>query len=170
MFESPLESEAKTLRSRSIKIVGITAVVFVLIIGAVLYVSQQGGSGWSPGLEPYRAGSPEFDSYQQFIEIEQRDPQGSENLLGQMIVVGRAILRNQGHRTLTQVEVRAVVYDAAGKELADRLALPVPRVRKQLEPGEAMLVQVNVDTVPAGANPTAVTVFLNGLRFKESNQ
>ncbi|MBI3951776.1 MAG: hypothetical protein HY314_15110 [Acidobacteria bacterium] len=170
MFESPLESEAKASRSRSVMIVAITAAVFVAIIAAALYVGHQRRSQVGTDSEPYRAGSPEFESYKSSIEIEQQEHQGSENMLGQVIVVARAILRNRGDRTLSLVEVRAVVYDGVAKEIADRTARPIPKVRPQLGPGESMLVQVNVDDVPAGTNPVAAVVQLHGLRFKESSQ
>lgn len=170
MFESPMESETKTSRRRSTKIVGITAAVFIVIVGAAIYLNHQRASETQIESEPYRAGSAEFDSYLPFVEIEQQEPQGSENMLGQVIVVARAILHNRGPRTLTQIEVRAAVYDAAGKEIGQRVARPVPRTRSQLGPGESMLVQVNVDSLAAGADPTAATVWLQGLRFQEPGQ
>jgi flagellar basal body-associated protein FliL len=170
MFESPLEADAKTSRSRSIMIVAITAAVFIAIIAGVFYVNHHKQSGARVESEPYRPGSPPFDSYAKFIDIEQQEPQGSENMLRQVIVVARAILQNRGDKTLTQIEVRAVVYDQAGNAVADRKALPVPKVRSQLGPGESMLVQVNVDSVPAGANPSAAIVLLSGLRLKEASR
>ncbi|MCS6806694.1 MAG: FxLYD domain-containing protein [Acidobacteriota bacterium] len=166
MFESPLESEAKLSRGRSIKIVAITAAVFAVLLAVFLYLNHRYESKATIESEPYRAGSPEFDSYLKFVELEQQDPQGSENLLGQIIVVANAILHNRGDKTLNHVEVRAVVYDAAGNEIAERTARPVPRVRRQLAPGESMLVRVNVDSIPAGSVPAAAQVVLTGLRFK----
>jgi hypothetical protein len=169
MFESPIESETKTSRSRSTKIVGVTAAVFVVIIGGAIYLNHQRASETQIESEPYRAGSAEFDAYLPFIDIEQQEPQGSENMLGQVIVVARAILHNRGQQTLTQIEVRAVVYDAASNKIGQRVARPVPRVRSQLGPGESMLVQVNVDSLAAGADPAAATVLLQGLRFQEAS-
>lgn len=169
MFESPLEFDAKASRRRSRWIVGITALVFTGIIGGAIYLNHRRASEIQLESEPYRAGSAEYDAYRPFIEIEQQEPQGSENLLGQVIVVARAVVHNRGQRTLSQLEVRAIVYDAAGREIGQRIARPVPRVRSKLGPGESMLVQVNVDSLVAGADPAAATVVLNGLRLQEGN-
>ena len=167
MFESSLESEAQISRGRSIKIVSVTAAVFVVLLAGFLYFNHRQESQERIESEPYRAGTPEFDSYLKFIEVEQRDPQGSENLLGQVIVVANAVLHNRGDKTLSQIEVRAVVYDSADNEIADRKARPVPKTRAQLAQGESMLVRVNVDNVPAGSDPARAQVVLNGLRLKE---
>jgi len=168
MFESPVESEAKTSRSRSMMIVGATAVVFIIVIVIALYVSRQAGSEGVGWVEPLRAGSPEYDSYVQHVEIEQHEPEGAENLLQQVMVVARAALHNRGDRTLSQIEVKAIVFDAVGNQIAEQVAYPVPKVSPQLGPGKSMFVQVKVDTVPAGANPAAASIVLNGLRFKQS--
>jgi hypothetical protein len=151
--------------------IGATAVAFAVIIGVVLTVSRQRAIEAPPSQpslpDASRAGSPEFEAYRQLIHIES-EPEGSENLLGQVLVAVKGILRNRGDRTLTGVEVRAVVLDADGNQIGDRIATPVPRQRPQLGPGESMLVQVRVDNVPAGANPVAARLELSGLRFGAS--
>jgi hypothetical protein len=173
MFESPAESDKKVSRRRSTVVVGATAVIFAVIIGIVLFVSRQRTVEISPvqpaGLpEAYRAGSPEFDAYRQFVSIEAQEPRASENLLGQVLVEARGILRNGGNRTLTGVEVRAIVYDAGGNLIADRVATPVPKMRPQLGPGESMPIQVGLVNVPGGTNPTVAEIVLHGLRFDTS--
>lgn len=169
MFESPELSSAKASRNRALMIIGLAVVVFVAIIATVLfYLSQHRAVQQASATMPYRAGSPQFESYKRFIEIEQREPEAASNLLGQVQAVARAYVRNRGNRTIVLLELRGVAYDADGNEIAYRLARPIPKLRPQLAPGESMAVQVNIDTIPAGANPYAARVELNGLRLKES--
>jgi hypothetical protein len=169
MFEQSLESQKKNSRGRLIKIVGVTSAIFLVVISVTIYVSRQRASEVVQVVEPYRAGAPEFDSYSPFIELEQQDHDASENMLRQVQVLVRGILFNNGDRTLTQVEVRAVVYDAGGNEIGERVSMQVPKVLPELLPGESMLVQVNVNTIPAGNTPAAARVFLHGLRLKKSD-
>ncbi|MBI4469964.1 MAG: hypothetical protein HY650_11655, partial [Acidobacteria bacterium] len=115
-----------------------------------------------------REGAPEFDAYRKYVTIEEQLPVESSNLLGQVTVVVRGVLYNRGNRDLSGVELRAMVTDTDGNMIADRIAVPVPRLRQRLSAGESMMVHVNIDPVPRDAFRTNAFILLRGLKFDQA--
>lgn len=119
-----------------------------------------------PSLEAaFREGTPEFDAYRKFVTIEEQTAVESENLLGQVTVVVRGTLRNRGSRILLGVELLALVSDLENRVIAERIALPVPKMRKSLAPGESMVVHVNIDPVPREGVRSNGVILLRGLKL-----
>ena len=112
-----------------------------------------------------RDGSPEFEACRKLVTIEEQKAVESENLLGQVTVVVRGVLHNKGDRRLTGVELRAVVTGQENEVVAERIAVPVPKLRRELQPGESMVVHVNIDPVPRKSIRTNGVILLHGLKF-----
>ncbi len=112
-----------------------------------------------------REGTPEFDSHQKYVTVEGQSAVESENLLGQVTVVVKGVLHNRGERDLTGVELRAVVSDIDNQIVAERVAVPVPKLRPKLAAKESMVVHVNIDPVPRKGVRANGVILLRGLKF-----
>jgi len=173
MFQSPLDTGDRADRNRRIKVLAVTLGIFAVLSGIVVYmILRQPRQAPVPGqraavlMNAYRAGSPEFEEYHRFVTVEDQDATEATNLLGQKQVVTRGFLTNHGERTLTGVEVRAILYDLDNKPVAERVAVPIPKQRARLGPNETMPIQVNVDTVPPRAAIARFEIVVQGLKFE----
>jgi len=172
MFTPPLEREEREQRRRQWKILLITIAGFALIAGLLLYWSARRTTSGPAGAAGtalagfVSAGSPEFEAYRRFVTVEDQEATQAQNLIGQKQVVVYGRLTNRGARTLTGVQVRAIVYDMDDRPVAERTAFPIPRRRPSLGPNESMIIQVNVDNVPPKANPARFEIVIEGLRFQ----
>ncbi|GBC81324.1 hypothetical protein HRbin10_00432 [bacterium HR10] len=171
MFTPPSDVEREERRRRW-RVLAITAIGFAVIGGLVLYWSARrttsgpaGSAG--AGLTGFvAAGSPEFEAYRRFVTVENQEATQAQNLIGQKQVVVYGVLTNRGSRTLTGVQVRAIVYDMENRPVAERTAFPIPRRRPSLGPNESMVIQVNVDNVPPKAELARFEIVVEGLRFQ----
>ncbi len=172
MFQSPLEHEERQERRRRRAILLVTIGVFVGVVGLILFWSARGtksrpGAAGEAALAGFvSAGSPEFEAYRPFVTVEDQEATQAQNLIGQKQVVVYGRLTNRGSRTLTGVQVRAIVYDLENRPVAQRTAFPIPRRRPSLGPQESMVIQVNVDNVPPRAELARFEIVVEGLRFQ----
>jgi hypothetical protein len=171
MFTPPSDVEREERRRRW-QVLVITAIGFAVIGGLILYWSARrttsgpagpGGTGLTGFVS---AGSPEFEAYRRFVTVENQEATQAQNLIGQKQVVVYGLLTNRGSRTLTGVQVRAIVYDMENRPVAERTAFPIPRRRPSLGPNESMVIQVNVDNVPPKAELARFEIVVEGLRFQ----
>ncbi len=171
MFTPPSDVEREE-RRRQWQVLVITAIGFAVIGGLILYWSARrttsgpagpGGMGLTGFVS---AGSPEFEAYRRFVTVENQEATQAQNLIGQKQVVVYGLLTNRGSRTLTGVQVRAIVYDMENRPVAERTAFPIPRRRPSLGPNESMVIQVNVDNVPPKAELARFEIVVEGLRFQ----
>ncbi len=171
MFTPPLEEEREERRRRW-KVLLVTGVGFALLVGLVLYwsarrpTSESGGTAGAALTGFVSMGSPEFEAYRRFVTVENQEATQAQNLIGQKQVVVYGLLANRGARTLTGVQVRAIVYDMENRPVAERVAFPIPRRRPSLGPNESMVIQVNVDNVPPKAELARFEIVVEGLRFQ----
>ena len=171
MFELDATRAGIKDRWKSLLLIGSA---LAILTAASLYVL--GARGAKPALTPdtppgrlegaLREGAAEFEVYRKWVTIEDQTAVESENLLGQVTVVVRGTLHNRGNRTLTGVELRAVVSDQDNQIVAERNAVPVPKLRSSLEPGASMIVHVNIDPVPRASVRTNGVILLHGLQFE----
>jgi len=172
MFTPSVEYEDREQRRRRWTILLITAVGFALGAGLILYWSARRaplgptGAGGTALTGFVAVGSPEFEAYRRFVTVEDQEATQAQNLIGQKQVVVYGRLTNRGTRTLTGVQVRAIVYDLENRPVAERTAFPIPRRRPSLGPNESMIIQVNVDNVPPKAELARFEILVEGLRFQ----
>ncbi|GBC77059.1 hypothetical protein HRbin08_00528 [bacterium HR08] len=171
MFTPPSDVEREE-RRRQWQVLLITAIGFAVIGGLILYWSARRPTSGPAGTASARltgfvsAGSPEFEAYRRFVTVENQEATQAQNLIGQKQVVVYGLLTNRGSRTLTGVQVRAIVYDMENRPVAERTAFPIPRRRPSLGPNESMVIQVNVDNVPPKAELARFEIVVEGLRFQ----
>ena len=169
MFDITSPQPDRSERWKRVAVVGST--LAVLIAGSLLALRSKGPKPVLPPVSPQsladalREGAPEFEAYRKFVTIDNQSAVESENLLGQVTVVVRGVLHNRGQRDLTGVELRAVVSDVHDQIIAERIAVPVPKLRSKLAAGQSIVVHVNIDPVPREAVRTNGVILLRGLKF-----
>jgi len=170
MFE-PDETEKATAQRRSRAILLIGAVGALVLAVLVILVRQAFHSGPAPaaGLEnAVRAGAAEFDSYRERVIFEDKEIIVHPNMIGMAQFEVRAKMTNRGDRTLSGVEMLGKMLDLNDQVVAQNVSLPIPRLRRELAPGESMRISVKVDAPQkvTEADVKDVTIELKGLRFQ----
>ncbi len=167
IFDNEDSGETEQERSRAILVVGaIAALVLIALIALLASTKPQSSSAIE---NIVRAGSPEFDSYKDKVELELIEKVTHPNMVGMFQLEYRAWLHNRGDRALTAVEIHGRMLDMEDKVIKENVSIPIPRVRREpLKPGETMRVSVKLDA-PAKISEDEVkdiVIELRGLRFQ----
>ncbi len=146
MFENTNETEKSVEQSRSRVILWGGTIVILLLATLVILVARSRPS-YSVNLEDaLRAGSAEFDAYKGKVEVEVTDKLVYDNVIGMFQIDIRARIHNRGDRPITGLEIVGKMFDMDDKVIAERVSIPIPRVREDpLNPGESIPVRVKVD-------------------------
>lgn len=160
MFEQRTTNEEKD-RSRSVMIVSGIAVglVVVLIILASTVVK-----GPAP-IEIVHSGSPEFDSYKEFVRIENVKKTAGERLNARF---GHITCRveNGGDKTLLALELRAAALDLSDVVVREKIITPVPNIKDTLAPGESMAIDLYIEPIPDPLTLKDMIIEVYGLKVK----
>ncbi|HSO75686.1 MAG TPA: hypothetical protein VLU47_12695 [Blastocatellia bacterium] len=158
MFEQRTPNEEKD-RSRSVMIVSGIAVgvVVVLIILASTVVK-----GPAP-LEIAHSGSPEFESYKEFVRFANVRKTEGERLNTRF---GRIVCRveNAGDKSLLALKLRAAALDHDDVVVSERII--APKIRRALEPNQAIDIDVYLEPIPADLTLKDMTIEVYGLKVK----
>jgi hypothetical protein len=163
MFEQSADSVEKD-RSRLIIVASAIAVLIVIALAIVL--SQNRSRQPSIESQMSRAGSPDFDSYAPFVKVTDVQRMTSSTLIGRRLGILKANVENSGDRTLTALQIRAAAVGLSGELLIQKIALPVPRQRDTLGPGETMAISVQIDPIPDPDKIMDMTLEVYGIKLK----
>lgn len=166
MFEPEIDKNIEQARSRAIIWVG--AVAVLLMTALVVMLAGTKSENRSSVENVLRAGSPEFDSYRDKVELEVVDKIVHPNMIGMFQLEVRARMHNRGDRALTAVEILGKMFDLSDKVIAQNISVPIPRVRREaLKPGESFAFSVKVDAPrkTRESDVKDITIELRGLRF-----
>ncbi len=167
MFDNETDKNTEQARSHALLVVG--AIAVLVLTALIVLLARSKPESVSVVENIVRAGAPEFDSYQDKIELETTDKITYDNWVGMFQIEVKARLHNRGDRPLTAVELLGKMFDMEDRVLAQRVSLPIPRLRKEpLKPGESMNVSVKVDAPGkiSEGEVKDVTIELSGLRFQ----
>jgi hypothetical protein len=165
MFEQPKTNNEK---DRSRLIIAVSVIAVMIVIGLVILVASRGSKQMTSQLEMARPGSPEFDSYAQFVKIihGENDKFTGRNMLGHNIAILRAKVQNTGDKTITGLQLRGVALGFNDEVLAQKIQIPVPRQQQLLRPGETMQVEIQIDPIPNPDQIMAMDVQLYALKLR----
>lgn len=170
MFESALpelDKEKRDSLSRRYYILIVVVLVLAAIAALGLYRSftSHKQTPKTVGLKnAKRAGNPEFDSYLKDLAISNKELFYSQNLLGGNQITARGRLQNLGSRTVRAVEVRAYAVDFDGNVLAERIAVPIPKMSSEpLRPHETLPITVVIQNAPDEGLVQDIKMELTGL-------
>ena len=161
MFEQP-EERANKDHSRMIMAVSGLLLVFVVLL--TIIVSTR-ASKPAPSLEMARPGSAEFDSYAQFVKMDEIKKMTAKNMFGNIAIMS-AHVQNVGGRAITGLQLRAVALGFSNEPLKERTMTPIPKTRESLGPNETMLIEVQLEHLPSPQDIMEMTIELTGFKVK----
>jgi hypothetical protein len=140
----------------------------VIIFGllAISLVACGGGAQQSSGPQLVRAGSPDFEKYQQLIKIDSLEADEATRPIGDMVMTLRATVRNFTGRTLNALEVHAAVVDLDGKPVKERNVMLIPTRQPELENNKTMPAQVLLEGISKNATRANIKMEVTGFSFK----
>ena len=154
-------------RRRTLLIFGALAAIILGLLILLFAGSQESRDSDIAGMQG--AGSNEFESYRERIQIEMIETIVHPNLVGMAQHEVRARLTNHGDKTLTAIGVRGRMLGLDDSTVAETVGYPVPRFRADpLPPGESLDFSIKIDR-PGNVGEELVkdhALELNGLRFQ----
>ncbi len=152
IFEQPAGNVEKD-RSRLIMI--ISGVAVFIVIG--LIVVQQMYHTGSARVDFARAGSPEFDSYRDFVVLSNIEKYTGERLnLNYARLRGR--IQNTGDKSIVALQLRMAAVDFENEthkrkdgSLVEKFVTVIPSQltgRKSIEPNDIMDIELNLEPIP----------------------
>lgn len=143
------------------------AVVIALLFYLLMRAGGSSGSG-EPRLEgAIRAGSPEFDQYKSQIVLDDPEAYESPRALGDIVMELKTTVRNLSNKTLSGLEIRAVVVDGNGQSVRERTVMVVPTRQRELQPNKTMDVSIRIDGFKQTDWRANIRMEVAGLKFKE---
>ncbi|MFY9607175.1 MAG: hypothetical protein WAU45_01010 [Blastocatellia bacterium] len=160
MFEPRAGNEEKD-RSRSVMIVSGIAVTLVVVL-IILVTSFR---KHNTPLESARAGSAEFDSYAQFIKINNVDKRHGERLNNRY---GRitCTVENTGDSVLSALQLRAAAIDLGDVVVREKIITPVPNIKETLGPNQSMPIDLYIEPIPDPLTLKDMIIEVHGLKVK----
>jgi hypothetical protein len=158
MFEQGTPNEEKD-RSRSVMIVSGIAVGVVVILIVLASTVLKGPAQ----IEIAHSGSLEFDSYKEFVKIENVRKTEGERLNTRF---GRIVCRveNAGDKALIALKLRAAALDLNDEVVSERII--APKIRRALEPNQAIDIDVYLEPIPADLTLKDMVIEVHGLKLK----
>ena len=168
MFEQPV-GKAEKDRSRTIIVASGLAVLIVIIL--IVLISWVGTST-PQKLELYYAGSPEFDSYAQFVKVDVLDRLSGERFNNSQYKRIVCMVQNTGDKTLTGLQLQGAAIKNTGESLEDyeivkeKITTPVPTERETLAPNQSMRLDIYIEPLDRNIVVDRLIVQVKGLKFK----
>jgi len=160
MFEQPAGKEEKD-RSRSIMILsGIAVVVVIVLIILVSSFSKK-----PTPIQMEKAGSPEFDSYLQFVtirNIELHEGIRLNNRFGRIM----CSVRNEGDRVLDGLQIRAYAVGFNGEVFREKFINAVPNNAERLGQGQSLQLDIYLEPIPDPGTIQDMKVEVAGLKLR----
>lgn len=180
MFETETEQMTEQRRSRGLMILGGIGAVALAAIILFFSSSSRSTSAVNSGAKmpggpqmkldgALRAGTPEFDNYQNQLEFKETEVFASQNAMGMTQFIVKSQLTNKGDKSLAGIELSAKAYGLDEKIVAENSSIPIPRLRSEpLKPGESIRVTIKLDTPSTITKDDIARVvpLLSGLKFQ----
>ena len=105
------ESDTRPRSPHFWKIILLSVVLFVSIIGLLLFFLHQGTQEAAPLTGIFRGGDPYFEWYDKYIELNNPQVKMSSSFSGNRLVLLSGVIENKGEKTLDVVEVELSLYN-----------------------------------------------------------
>jgi len=153
------------------KIIIIVAVIAAVAIAGLFYLLMRtvGTATQEPQLQgAIRAGAPEFAQYEPRIVLDAPEAQQMQQALGGIVMDLQSIAHNFTGRTLTGLEVKAIVVDHQNKPVKERTLVVLPNAQQsELEQNRAMLARVRIEGFTDQDDRANIKMVVTGFRFKQ---
>jgi hypothetical protein len=160
MFEQPAGNEEKD-RSRTVMILSGIAVGLVIVL---IILAATVAKGPAP-IEIAHTGSPEFDSYKEFVRIDNVKKTAGERLNTRFGHI-TCTVENHGDKTLVALELRTAAIDLSDVVVREKIITPVPKIRETLGPNQSLDIDIYLEPIPAPETLRDMIIELYGLKVK----
>ena len=166
-YENRREAPAES-RNTMIIIVAVAAAIVVGLFVLLLLRSAKSTPTGDPTLQgAVRRGSPEFDQYNENIQLDEPEADEAKRALGDIVMSLHTTVRNLTGKTLSGLEVRAAVVDHQGKSVKERTVVVVPTRQAELAPNKTMRVQVMLEGMTETDDRANIKMEVTGFKLKE---
>ncbi len=153
-----------------------TSFASVLFAGAVLiallafFYAQLNRTAAPPerhaSKEFLRAGLPGFEQYRRLINVEGVKATQTSWKPGVIETELTAVVRNSTGQTISELEMRGVVFNERREPVGERTVSVIPEQRVSLEPNGTMKARILLEGIPRRAHRKGIDMEVTGVRFE----
>jgi hypothetical protein len=116
--------------------------------------------------EILRAGLPGFEQYRRLINVEGVMATQTSWEPGVIVTELTAVVRNSTGQTISELEMRGVVFNEKREPVGERTVSVIPEQRVSLEPDGTMKARILIEGLPRRAHRNGIDVEVTGIRFE----
>jgi hypothetical protein len=149
----------------------VVALIAAVVIAGLFYVLMRAGKN-SAGNEPARLadatrpGSPDWDKYVKLIALDEPEADEAKRALGDIVMTLRTTARNFTGKTITGLEIRAMVVDHQGNPVRERYVVVIPAKQPELAPNKTLPVNVVLDGMTDTTDRANIKMEVSGFKLK----
>ena len=113
-----------------------------------------------------RAGLPGFEQYRRLINVEGVKATQTSWEPGVIVTELTAVVRNSTGQTISELEMRGVVFNERREPVGERTVNVIPEQRASLEPDETMKARILIEGIPRRAHRKGIDMEVTGVRFE----
>ena len=113
-----------------------------------------------------RAGLPGFEQYRRLINVEGVKATQTSWEPGVIVTELTAVVRNSTGQTISELEMRGVVFNERREPVGERTVSVIPEQRVSLEPNGTMKARILIEGLPRRAHRKGIDMEVTGLRFE----
>ena len=153
-----------------------TSIASVLFAGAILmallafFYAQLNRNAAPPerhaSKEFLHAGLPGFEQYRRLINVEGVKATQTSWEPGVIVTELTAVVRNSTGQTISELEMRGVVFNERREPVGERTVSVIPEQRVSLEPNGTMKARILIEGLPRRAHRKGIDMEVTGVRFE----
>ena len=152
-------------------IVIVVALIAAVAIAGLFYLLMRAGrnsaaDGTTRLAGATRPGSPEWDQYSKLIALDEPEADEANRALGDIVMTLRTTVRNFTGKTITGLEIRAMVVDHQGNPVRERSVVFVPTKQPELAPNKILPVSVVLDGMTETTDRANIRMLVSGFKLK----
>ena len=113
-----------------------------------------------------RAGLPGFEQYRRLINVEGVKATQTSWESGVIVTELTAVVRNSTGQTISELEMRGVVFNERREPVGERTVSVIPEQRVSLEPNGTMKARILIESIPRRAHRKGIDMEVTGVRFE----
>jgi hypothetical protein len=113
-----------------------------------------------------RAGLPGFEQYRRLINVEGVKATQTSWEPGVIVTELTAVVRNATGQTISELEMRGVVFNERREPVGERTVRVIPEQRVSLEPNGTMKALISIEGIPRRAHRKGIDMEVTGVRFE----
>jgi hypothetical protein len=159
-------SDDKSRRTIVIVVALIAAVAIAGLFYVLMRAGKNSGAGTTRLANATQPGSPDWEKYSKLIALDEPEADEANRALGDIVMTLRTTVRNFTGRTITGLEIRAMVVDHQGNPVRERYVVFVPAKQPELAPNKTLPVNVVLDGMTETTDRANIKMLVSGFILK----